>query len=348
MSSTCSKSASAASTPYPWGFSELEIDQDLAEQSKFAVRNAAGVMPDGTPFDIPADSPMPDAIDVPEAAAGQIVWLIDADRRAEHARGRRRPDRQREPLCPRLRRPSSIPPPRCASRKKSTSPIRGWRSNCARPASPATSASASRAFSKCATRTCLFDDKYVPPVLSAHAHPVVEGWLDRVIGWIENKLEELARYAADPTVGWRTAERRVSGAAILNRHIAVLMHFRQLRLRPSRAAVRGIAEAGRRACDVRDAGAAGAQLSAYDHDDLENVFGPVMRDLQDFLSARLGRRAIRLEIIERAPNAFSSPIRDRSLFRNATLVLEVAARRPLVGNPERFPASVQGRARTPR
>ena len=59
------------------------------------------------------------------------------------------------------------------------------------------------------------------------------------------------------------------------------------------------------------------------------MFAPLIRYLQDFLSARLGRRAIRLEIIERAQNAFVSPIRDRSLFRTATLVLEVSARRPL-------------------
>ena len=76
---------------------------------------------------------------------------------------------------------------------------------------------------------------------------------------------------------------------------------------------------------------------AYDHDDLENVFAPLIRDIQDFLSARLGRRAIRLEIIERAQNAFVSPIRDRSLFRNATLVLEVAARRPLIEIQNDFP-----------
>ena len=44
-------------TPYPWGFSHLEIDRDLAQQSKFAVRRAAGVMPDGTPFDIPGRQP---------------------------------------------------------------------------------------------------------------------------------------------------------------------------------------------------------------------------------------------------------------------------------------------------
>ena len=79
------------------------------------------------------------------------------------------------------------------------------------------------------------------------------------------------------------------------------------------------------------------EYPAYDHDDLENVFAPVIRDLQEFLSAQLGRRAIRLEVIERAQNAFVSPIRDRALFRNATFVLEVAARRPLIEIQNQFP-----------
>jgi hypothetical protein len=38
---------------------------------------------------------------------------------------------------------------------------------------------------------------------------------------------------------------------------------------------------------------------------------------------------IHLELIERAPNAFVSTIKDRNLFRDATFVLEVSAHRPL-------------------
>ena len=62
-------------TPYPWGFSLLEIDRDLAQQGKFSLRRAAGVMPDGTPFAIPDGSPIPPPIDVPDTAAQQICWL---------------------------------------------------------------------------------------------------------------------------------------------------------------------------------------------------------------------------------------------------------------------------------
>ena len=62
-------------TPYPWGFAMLETDRDLAQQSKFALRRTAGVMPDGTIFDFPADSPSPPPIEAPETAAGQLIWL---------------------------------------------------------------------------------------------------------------------------------------------------------------------------------------------------------------------------------------------------------------------------------
>lgn len=63
-------------TPYPWGFSALEIDRDLAQQSKFGLRRATGIMPDGTPFDLPATSPLPPPIEVPETAAKHLAWVM--------------------------------------------------------------------------------------------------------------------------------------------------------------------------------------------------------------------------------------------------------------------------------
>ena len=250
-SSICSRNASAASRRIHGDFPSWRSTSDLAQQSKFAVRRAAGVMPDGTPFDIPADSPLPEAIDIPADAVGSGRLAVHAGGGAKHAGGRRSPSQTARAAMSAPPRPSSIPPPRFASRRKSILPIRGWRSNCARPASRVTWRSALRAFSKSATRHILFDDKFVPPLLLCAAHPVVEGWINSVIGWIENKLEELARYAVDPSSGGGLQSVDYLVLQLLNRQIPVLMHFRQSGYRSSGAPVRGIAEAGGRACDFR-------------------------------------------------------------------------------------------------
>ena len=187
-------------------------------------------------------------------------------------------------------------------------------------------------------KTIVFDEKFAPPVLTCAAHPVVDGWIDRVIGWIDNKLEELARYAADPTAGGGLQSADYFVLQLLNRHIPVLKHFRRSRYVHPERLYRGAAaasSASSRPSRRRSGGRATIRPTTTTTS--KNVFAPVVRDLQDFLSAQLGRRAIRLEIIERAPNAFVSTIRDRTLFRNATFVLEVAARRPLTEIQSQFP-----------
>ena len=85
-------------TPYPWGFASLEIDRDLAQQSKFALRRASGIMPDGGLFDFPAECPPPAPITTPETAAGQLVWLTMPARADNFSRGQPRAGGKRRAL----------------------------------------------------------------------------------------------------------------------------------------------------------------------------------------------------------------------------------------------------------
>lgn len=323
-------------TPYPWGFSYLEIDRDLAQQSKFGLRRAAGVMPDGTPFDIPADSPLPPPIVIPDTASQQIAWLSMP---VAAANTREVDDRDAESAARFVMNTETFVDSNSALHLEEeidvAFPRMGYELR--KSAKPGYIGLGITRILEVRDKQIIFDEKYVPPVLLCSAHPVVNGWIDRAVGWIDNKLEELARYAADPTAGGGLQSADYFVLQLLNRHIAVLKHFASSGyLHPERLFVEFLRLVGELATFATPERRARDYL-AYDQDDLENVFGPVMRDLQDFLSARLGRRAIRLEIIERANNAFVSPIRDRTLFRNATFVLEVAARRPLVEIQNDFP-----------
>jgi type VI secretion system protein ImpJ len=166
-------------------------------------------------------------------------------------------------------------------------------------------------------------------MLIVGAHKTVEGWLDRVIGWIGAKLDELARYASDPTAGGGLQSADYLMLQMLNRESPVLAHFRRsLGVHPERLYEEFLRIAGELATFATPERRA-RDYEAYVHDDLERSFAPVLRDIQDFLSAQLDRRAIRLELIQRAQNAYVSSIKDRTLFRNASFILEVSARRPL-------------------
>ena len=323
-------------TPYPWGFSVLEIDRDLAQQSKIGLRRAVGVMPDGTPFAMPDNSPLPAAIEVPENAAGQIAWLSlplasantrEVEDTLNGSASRFIPSTEMlidSTASLRIEEEIDVAHPRLTLELRRT-------------AKAGFVGLALGRILEVRDRAILFDEKFAPPVLICSAYPVIEGWLDRVIGWIDNKLEELARYAADPTAGGGLQSADYFVLQLLNRQIPVLKHMRHSRfVHPERLFTTFLALAGELAT-FTTAERRARDYPAYDHDDLEACFTPVIRDIQDFLSANLGRRAIRLEITERAPNAFMSTIRDRSLVRNATLVLEVAARRPLTEIQAQFP-----------
>ena len=159
-------------------------------------------------------------------------------RRAPTTRARSAPSRRKTPRATSSGpRRSSTPPRTCGSRRRSRSPIRGSPTRSARPPSPGYVGLPIARIVEVHDRTLVFDEKFAPPVLVCAAHPTVEGWLDRVIGWIGDKLDELARYAADATAGGGLQSADYLMLQCLNREIPVAQAFPLVALRPSRAPV---------------------------------------------------------------------------------------------------------------
>ncbi|MGN6668502.1 MAG: type VI secretion system baseplate subunit TssK, partial [Trinickia sp.] len=58
----------ASLRPYAFGFSELAIDLEQLKLGRIALTACAGVLPDGSPFRLPADDDLPLPLAVPEDA----------------------------------------------------------------------------------------------------------------------------------------------------------------------------------------------------------------------------------------------------------------------------------------
>ena len=71
---------------HSWGFTELEIERDLLGIGKLGLRRAAGVFPDGTPFAMPDDDPLPVSLELtPQIRDQQSSSRSPPQRR--HSRG---------------------------------------------------------------------------------------------------------------------------------------------------------------------------------------------------------------------------------------------------------------------
>ena len=68
--------------PYSWGFTDIEFERDLLAIGKIALRRVAGVFPDGTPFQLPEDDPLPVPLDVDGEVRDQILFLAVPLRRS--------------------------------------------------------------------------------------------------------------------------------------------------------------------------------------------------------------------------------------------------------------------------
>jgi type VI secretion system protein ImpJ len=322
-------------SPYPWGFAAIEIDRDLAHQNKFALRRASGIFQDGTPFDMPGSSPLPLAIDLPAGTEKQLIWMTmpaasvnsrEVDM-AEATSGSRYV-RDIETVIDsssglHVEEEVEVAHPRISFEVRKT-PKAGF--HCLKVARVL----------EVRDKSVIFDETFAPPVLVSRAHPVVAGWLDRVIGWSETKLETLARYAADPSSGGGLQSFDYFMLQMLNREINVLRHMRHSRYTHPVDVYQELLRISGELWTFSPKRLA-PEYAEYDHDSPEAAFEPVLADIQRLLSLDIGR-AIRLNLTELTANAYMAQVPDRTLFRNATFVIEVAASKSLTQIQQQFPA----------
>jgi type VI secretion system protein ImpJ len=58
-----------------WGFRALTLDVDALALGRIAIASAQGILPDGTPFHVPANGAAPEPLDVQATDKDQLVYL---------------------------------------------------------------------------------------------------------------------------------------------------------------------------------------------------------------------------------------------------------------------------------
>ncbi|MGI4732258.1 MAG: type VI secretion system baseplate subunit TssK [Janthinobacterium lividum] len=324
--------------PWPWGFTTLEVDEDLASLGKFGVVRASGVMPDGTPFSIPDDLPPPEPLDVPGDARDALVSLTLPAQQVGAVQFR---DAEAQAIDSRYL-VSEAEIADAFSDDRTTEPIEFGRPNLrfgvTRDQTYGRVTMGVVRVREVQNKRLMFDDRFIPPTLDIAAARRLRGGLTDIVGRAEQRAAELAIRAVEATDGGSETFASFLLLQALNKWIPVLGHLEHLpTVHPERLYETLIAAAGELATLIRP-DRRPPSLPRYDHENPQLCFDPVFDLLQSMLSAMFDRSAVQLPLEQAGPGAFVSKIVDHNLFTTGYFYLAVAAASPVEEIRSLFPS----------
>jgi type VI secretion system protein ImpJ len=324
--------------PYPWGFTEIVVDEDLASLGKFGIVHCAGVMPDGTPFSIPDQMPPPEPLDVPADARDAIISLTLPAAQPGAVEFRTSEDQAQDArfLVEELEVADAF------SDDRSMEPIELGRPNLrfgvTRDQTYGRIALGAARVREVNNKRLMFDDRFIPPSLHLQASRRLTGGLTDIAARAEQRADELALRAVEATDGGAETFASFLLLQALNRWLPMLRHLEHLpAVHPERLYEALLGASGELSTLIRPERKP-PPLPRYDHENPQICFEPVFDLLQSMLSAVFDRSAVQLPLEQAGPGAYVSKIADHNLFKTGYFYLAVAAASPVEEIRSLFPS----------
>lgn len=327
---------------YFWGFHELEIDPDALSLGKLLVVAASGILPDGTPFRLPAQGELPAPLSVPARCKNEVVVLA----------------------CPMLRHGSveigfdpednsgtrfradtaAVPDTSDSSGQTAEIQFADLRLQLI-PASEVPEGWVTLGVTQVVEcrpdNTVTLDRSYIPPTLAADANPSLHGYAREIAGLLAQRGELLSQRLTQPGRGGVGEVADFLMLELINRCQPVFHHLSEShKLHPERLFVSLLQLAGDLSTFTRE-NRRPIDYASYNHDDLRACFRPLMIDLRRSLSMVLEQNAIQIELVERAHNIRMAVIPDNELLDTCSFVLAVHADIPPETIRSFFPTQVK-------
>jgi type VI secretion system protein ImpJ len=334
---------------FHWGWSRLVLDCDALALGKLALSSGAGVMPDGTPFAFEADN-APAMLDVPAHLKDQNIVLALPLWRAN------RPDFSWSDETPAQDGASNTGWTRhdigefeiedANSDAFGPAVLQFGRLNLRlMPASALNadwqSVGVARVNERRNDGQVLLDENYIPPMLAATAHPLLEKFVSQLHGLLQQRGDALAERLSQPGSSGVAEFADFLLLEVINRYTAVTWHAGQSsRLHPELL----YKDMLKLACDLATYTSDKRRPTVYPpylHDDLQATFTPLMLELRRALSIVLEQNAIAVPLQERGNGIRVAQIPSLELIQTAGFVLAVNADMPTDLLRTRFPAQLK-------
>ncbi|MFZ1495274.1 MAG: type VI secretion system baseplate subunit TssK [Candidatus Competibacter denitrificans] len=318
--------------PYGWGVTELVLDRETLALGKVAITSAKGLLPDGTPFSIPDHDPPPVPLDIDATARDVRVILALPLRRtgmADVERGEQADTAARYRATAHEVRDNNIDTANNSAFVETGDPrLRLFPDS--KDFSEYTGIGIARVVEKRPDQKIVLDEHYLPPCLDCRGVPVLQGFVAELLGLLHQRGDALA----DRVVGGGTARAAALDLAqfmrlqAVNRFEPLFAHLTIMQgLHPEMFYQIALQMAGEMATFTDKVKRRPPPFPAYDHDDLQKTFAPIMQELRRSLSLEEVDAAIQIPLEERQFGIRVGIITDREkpLLTKANFILAVRA-----------------------
>ena len=328
--------------PHSWGFTEIEFEPDLLSIGKIALRRVAGVFPDGTPFRMPDDDPLPKPLDVGTDVRDQLLYLAVPLRRSGEL------DVDRESGADELVR-----------HEVKELQARNDTSNSGDPAllevgtlrtrfllaNEVTQAYACIPLAhivECrADRQVVLSESFIPTVIHARTAGRLASFTSELLGLLHQRGEALAGRVAATGRGAAAEFADFLMLQAVNRYEPLMAHYAaQGDLHPERLYQILVSAAGELATFTATSKRP-PKFPVYRHERLRESFDPVILSLRESLSKVLVQSAIAIPIEPRRFGISVAIVNDRSLYGSAVFILAARADLPSEELRRRFPTQLK-------
>jgi type VI secretion system protein ImpJ len=323
-----------------WGFEELEIERELLSIGKLALRRATGVFPDGTPFRMPDDYPLPPALEIGPQVRDQIAYLATPLRvpSALDVAAANNGDAIARHRAAELdvRDSTAVSPTNAVLR------VATLQTHLMVTAADGFARIPVAHIVECRSdRHVLLDDRFIPSVLDIRAARALAAFASELVGKLHQQGETLAgRVAgADRTVASELSEFLM--LLTINRCEPLVTHLIESgAVHPEDFYRLCVSLAGELATFTTSSKRP-VPMPGYRHERLRESFEPVMTELRKALSAEQQQNTVAIPIEPRKFGVSVAVAHDRTLFGSAVFILAVRADMPLEELRRRFPTQVK-------
>ena len=331
----------AALRSYSWGFSSLIIDEAQLALGKIAIAACSAVLPDGTPFTLPADDALPLPLEIPVDARNVMVVLALPLRRhgvAEVGNGsgadnfaRHRSDDYEVWDSNGLDNSALMQVGKLRLRLALAPDV----------VNAYATLGVARVLERRADNRLVLDVDYSVACLDYRASPRLAAFADELVGLLHQRADLLAARLSQPGAAGAAEIADFLLLQLLNRVEPLMLHLAGATgVHPETLYATLVSLAGELAT-FTEAGKRAAAYPVYRHDALAESFAPVFADLRRALSTVMDSQAVPLALDERQFGIRVAVLPDRELLRTATFVLAVNAQIPPELLRTSFPAQVK-------